>query len=150
MKTFTLTRTLDAPRETVFRAWTEPEHLTWFFNPGRPTDVPTTVDLRPGGHWRQHMVIDDETHYMTGGIYLEIVAPERIVFAFGAVGGWPELDPDDLSDAPVATITLTEIGPSTTEMSATLVVPEARLHPAMEQGWADTIDRLVRQCALVP
>ena len=53
MSSFTVDRVLNAPRETVYRAWTEPEHLTWFFNPGHPTDVPTTVDLRVGGQWRQ-------------------------------------------------------------------------------------------------
>lgn len=147
MKSFTVTRTLNAPRETVFRAWTEPEHLTWFFNPGHPTDVPTTVDLREGGQWRQHMVIDDETDYITGGIYLEVVPPERIVFAWGAVGGWPELDPESLDDAPVATVTLTAVDAATTLMVATLAVPEARLHPAMEQGWTATLERLVAQLA---
>ena len=76
MSSFTVDRVLNAPRETVYRAWTEPEHLTWFFNPGHPTDVPTTVDLRVGGQWRQHMVVDAETDYITGGIYLELVPPK--------------------------------------------------------------------------
>jgi len=147
VKSFTVTRTLNAPRELVFRAWTEPEQLTWFFNPGHPTQTPTTVDLQPGGAWRQHMVIDDETDYMTGGIYLQIVAPERLVFAFGAVGGWPELDPEHPEDGPIATVTLVEIDADTTEMTATLVVPDSHLHPHMEQGWTDTLERLVAQLA---
>lgn len=145
-RTITITRILNAPREFVFRAWTEPENLTWFFNPVQTPTTPTTVELIPGGAWRQHMVIDDETEYMTGGIYLEIVPPERLVFAFGAVDGWPAIDPDSLESGVIATIILDEVDANTTEMTATIVAPESHWHPAMEAGWRQTLDRLVEVC----
>ena len=45
---FTLTWTLDAPRAQVFRAWTDPDHLQWYYNAGQPIpDEPIEVDLRP-------------------------------------------------------------------------------------------------------
>lgn len=46
---FTIVRRLEAPREVVFQAWTDPDHLHWFANPGHPPHHPTTVDLRVGG-----------------------------------------------------------------------------------------------------
>jgi uncharacterized protein YndB with AHSA1/START domain len=65
---FTLTWTLDAPRADVFRAWTDPDHLQWFYNPAQPTSTePIELDLRVGGVWRQRMVISDSTEYVTGG-----------------------------------------------------------------------------------
>ena len=39
------------------------------------------------------MVISESTDYITGGVYREIVADEKLVFSWGASGGWPELDP---------------------------------------------------------
>jgi uncharacterized protein YndB with AHSA1/START domain len=86
--------TLDAPRADVFRAWTDPDHLQWFYNPAQPIpDEPIELDLRVGGVWRQRMVISEQMNYVTGGVYREIVRDEKLVFNWGAAGGWPELDP---------------------------------------------------------
>ena len=84
---FTLTRMLDAPPDVVFQAWTDPAHLDWFFNPDTRPDAGTQVDLRVGGAWRQHMVIDETTQYMTGGVYTEIVPNRKLVFALGRPWG---------------------------------------------------------------
>jgi len=147
---FTLTRLLNAPPDVVFQAWTEPAYLGWFFNPTTIPDAPTTVDLRVGGQWRQHMKIDAERQYITGGIYREIVPNERLVFSFGAIGGWPAIDPDHLDDGPLVTI---DLKPSSqgTEMVLRLQLPdhlsEERtrewLETGMLDGWGQTIDRLV-------
>ena len=146
----TLVRHFDAPPELVFRAWTEPEHLGWFFNPGMTPNGPPTVDLRVGGAWRQHMVVNAETEYMTGGIYREIVPGRKLVFAWGAVDGWPPLDPARLDEAPEATILFEPDGEGT-RMTFRFVVPaefaEALPRPLMEAGWTMTIDRLVADLA---
>ena len=68
--------------------------------------VPIEVDLRVGGTWRQQMVIDADTQYMTGGVYAEIVPHRRLAFYWGAAGGWPSLDPERLWDSPVCTVEL--------------------------------------------
>jgi uncharacterized protein YndB with AHSA1/START domain len=66
---FTLTWTLDAPPADVFRAWTDPDHLGWFYNDNNPVPTePIELDLRVGGVWRQLMVIDQSTAYVTGGV----------------------------------------------------------------------------------
>ena len=61
---FTLDWVLDASPAEVFRAWTDPEHLGWFYNPDNPIPAePIELDLRVGGAWRQLMVIDESTTY---------------------------------------------------------------------------------------
>lgn len=148
---FTLTRVLDAPRDSVFRAWTDPDHLHWFFNPAQPTPTePIKLDLTVGGEWRQRMVIDPATSYITGGIYRQITPPGRLAFYWGAVGGWPEIDRAHLDDAPLATVVLGN-GGELTEMVFTLAFPDswsaerARLWETdgPHDGWSQTLDRLV-------
>ena len=144
---FTLTRLLDAPPEMVWQAWTDPACLDWFFNPGTTPGWPTSVDLRVGGAWRQHMVENVDRQYMTGGIYREIVPHRRLVFAWGASGGWPDTD---RPNGPQVTVELTPVG-SKTRMDVAFRLPDALsdaevqawLDQGVEPGMAMTIDRLV-------
>jgi uncharacterized protein YndB with AHSA1/START domain len=155
---FTLTWTLDAPRANVFRAWTDPDHLQWFYNPAQPTPTePIELDLRVGGVWRQRMVISESTEYVTGGVYREIVPDERLVFAWGATDGWPELDPERLDESPLVTVALSEAG-GRTQMTLCVELP-ASLSPDQVQewfslgirdGWRDTVDRLAAEFAGAP
>ena len=102
-----------------------------------------------GGAWRLHMVESDERDYMTGGIYREIVPPERLRFSWGAVGGWPELDPDDLDAVPTITVELAEAGGGTA-MLVTREFPDRFSDSDVRvwfgwgigEGWNTTIDRL--------
>ena len=144
MTGYTLTWRFDATPDRVYRAWTEPDLLGWFFNPAQPTpDEPVEVDLRVGGHWRQRMVVDPDTEYVTGGIYRELEPGRRIAFAFGAVGGWPEIDADDLDAGPQVVIDLAPDGAGTL-MTLEMSFPEGyQPHPAMRDGWAQTVGRLV-------
>jgi uncharacterized protein YndB with AHSA1/START domain len=145
---FTIVRMLDAPRELVFEAWTDPKHLHWFADVAPDESRPSTVDLRVGGAWRVHLVQPDGPQYVTGGIYSEIVAPEKLVFSWGATGGWPDLDMVD--DAPIATVVLKDID-GATEMTFTLGfakgTSEARVQEwlamGVRPGWANTLERLV-------
>jgi len=148
---FTLKRVLDAPRDLVFQAWTDPECLQWFFNDrmATPSD-PIVVDLRVGGEWRQKMIIRDDLEFFTGGIYREIVPVERLVFTWGAVGGWPPIDRDHPENDLVVTVTLHALGEST-EMVFHLAMPahlsdervREWLAMGIRDGWSETLDRLV-------
>ena len=151
---FTLTWTLDAPAADVFRAWTDPDHLDWYYNPEQPIpDEPIELDLRVGGEWRQRMVIDEDTNYMTGGVYREIVPDERLVFAWGATDGWPQLDPSSLDDSPQVTVTFEQADGRTVltvhvELPATLPadgVPGWWAY--VENGMRETVDRLAAALA---
>lgn len=148
---FTIHRALGARREQVYRAWTDPEHLGWFLNPAFPTQERIEVDPRPGGLWRMRMIVDPTIQYATGGLYLELTPPSRIVFAWGAIDGWPELDPSDPSTVPTVTIDLAEDGQDRTQMSVHVRLPEGISDEeaahwfglGIQAGWADTVDRLV-------
>ena len=147
---FTLKRLLNAPPDLVFQAWTDPQYLDWYFNPGMPVTEPIAVDLRVGGQWRQQMVINAETQYFTGGVYREIVPNKKLVFSMGAVGGWPALDLNKLDDGPIVTLLFNALG-ARTEMVLHLQLPDHLsdekvsewLETGMREGWGMTIDRLV-------
>jgi uncharacterized protein YndB with AHSA1/START domain len=152
---FTLTWMIDASRAEVFRAWTDPEHLQWFYNDSQPVPTePIELELRVGGAWRQQMVIDETTSYVTGGVYREIVPDEKLVFAWGATGGWPELDPERLDNSPLVTIALDEVR-GRTEMKVRVELPAALSEEDVQEwwslrireGWRDTVDRLAAALA---
>ena len=145
---FTLTRILDAPRDLVFESWTDPAQLDWFHSGNGEVTQSPQVDLRVGGEWRQQMIIDEETSYVTGGIYLEITPPERLVYRFGAVGGWPDLTAG-LHDALLVTLEFNAV-PGGAEMVCHLEVPAHVSYAkakewfdlGIEGGWTHTVDRL--------
>jgi uncharacterized protein YndB with AHSA1/START domain len=83
-----LTRVFDAPRELVFKVWTDPEHIARWWGPyGFKTTI-QEMEVRPGGRWRYSMRGPDGNDYPFDGAYLEIVEPERLVFD-GAIHGDP-------------------------------------------------------------
>lgn len=81
-----LTRTLAAPREQVFEAWTRPEHVTCWWDPAGYPLAKCEIDLRAGGAFRfvnQHS--SDSCEF--AGVYREIAPPTHLVFeAMGAIG----------------------------------------------------------------
>ena len=74
-----ITRVVDAPRELVFQAWTEPERLMRWWGPNGFTTPSFTVDLRVGGVLHYRMRSPDGKDYWGIGVYREIVPSERIV-----------------------------------------------------------------------
>src|SRR5437867_1034411 len=78
-ESFTLTRTFDAPRELVFKVWTEAEHLKHWWGPKGMTMLVTRLDLRPGGMFHYSMRTSDGREMWGRFIFREIVPPERIV-----------------------------------------------------------------------
>jgi len=141
----------------VFAAWTEEDELYWYFSPVKPPTEPIEVDLRVGGVWRQQMVIDESTAYVTGGLYREIVPNERLVFSWGAAGGWPELDPEQPDDSPLVTVTM-DRSEGGTELTVNVVIPPTVSAESMPEGWfghirngwQDTVDRLASSLAGAP
>jgi uncharacterized protein YndB with AHSA1/START domain len=73
-------RVIDAPRERVFTAWTDPEHLAQWWGPTGFTNTFEEFDMRPGGIWRFVMHGPDGVDYKNKSVFVEIVRPERIVF----------------------------------------------------------------------
>jgi uncharacterized protein YndB with AHSA1/START domain len=74
------TRLLAWPRDLVFRAWTEPEHLARWWGPKGFTNTFQEFDLRPGGRWQFVMHGPNGADHPNQSVFVEIVKPERIVF----------------------------------------------------------------------
>ena len=74
------TRVFDAPRERVFRAWTDPDHLAKWWGPKGFTNTFQEFDMKPGGVWRFVMHGPDGVDYKNKSVFVEVVKPERIVF----------------------------------------------------------------------
>ena len=128
----TYTRVFDAPRELVFRCMLEPEHLTNFWGPaGVSTPLETIkVDARPGGVFETVMVNDsDGSRYPTRAVYVEIAAPERIV--------WTEPD-----SGVTTTSTFRDIGGTRTELQIRQAnAPREYRSPQARAGFATSLDR---------
>src|SRR4029450_1568560 len=77
-----LTRIIDAPREKVFRAWTEPELLKQWFAPLPWTTPVVETDVRPGGASFIVMRSPDGNEFPNRGVYLEVVENQRLVFTY--------------------------------------------------------------------
>jgi uncharacterized protein YndB with AHSA1/START domain len=77
----TLTRIFDAPRDTVYRMYTDPKIIPQFWG---PADLKTTVDkldLRPGGMWR-YVQRDSQGHEYAFHGFFHLVSPERLIYTF--------------------------------------------------------------------
>jgi uncharacterized protein YndB with AHSA1/START domain len=77
------TRVFDAPREMVYRTWTEPGHLSNWWGPKGFTITTHMIDVRPGGVWQYMMHGPNGDDYDNKITYIEIVSPERIVYSHG-------------------------------------------------------------------
>jgi uncharacterized protein YndB with AHSA1/START domain len=78
-----ITRLFDAPRELVWRMWTDPDHARNWWGPVHHPAVDLTMNARPGGRWR-HCLRSVETgaELWAHGVFREVVPPRRLVFTF--------------------------------------------------------------------
>lgn len=90
-----ISRVFDAPRELVFRAWTEPEHLMQWCGPKGYTMLASKMDLRPGGLFHYGLRSPKNQEMWGIFVYREILAPERIAFisSFADEKGQPIRNP---------------------------------------------------------
>jgi uncharacterized protein YndB with AHSA1/START domain/predicted enzyme related to lactoylglutathione lyase len=120
----TVTRVYDAPRELVWKAWTEPEQLARWWGPsGWSTPASgVTLDVRPGGVFRVASVSDEDGTEMTSeAVFREVVEPERLAVEEAAEGAWHE--------GADTVVTFTDLGDGRTEM-----VLRATIHTTDEMG----------------
>ncbi|MFC5585723.1 SRPBCC family protein [Nitratireductor kimnyeongensis] len=83
-----LARIIDAPREKIFRAWTEPEILRQWFVPKPWTISKVEMDVRPGGSSLVVMKDPDGNEYPNPGVFLEVVENEKIVTTDAFTEAW--------------------------------------------------------------
>ena len=137
-----LTRLIDAPRERVFRAWTEAELLKQWFAPLPYTTPSATLDVRPGGANRIVMRGPDGNELPNAGVYLEVVKNERLVFTDAYTRAW------EPSQKPFMTVILTfEDAGGKTKYTARVLhwtVADREAHEKMgfHEGWGQCTDQL--------
>ena len=151
-RTIVITRVFDAPRDLVFRAWTDPKHVAQWWGPQGFTNPLCEMDLRVGGVFRVHMRGPDGVTYPCKGVYREVREPERIVYAGeaeeGSVGCGAGLPPRAL-----VTVTFAERDGKTTVTIHTRLQSaadrEAAVQTGFNTGWASSLDRLAEHLQTV-
>ncbi len=132
-----ITRNFDAPREIVWKAWTDPEQMKQWSAPHGFTIPVSEGELRPGGKWRACMVAPDGKELWLGGTYREIVAPERLVFthSWDTEGGVP-------GHETTVTVTLVERSGKTEMTFRQTGFESADSRDGHSDGWSQCFDRL--------
>lgn len=135
-----IVRVFDAPRDRVFDCWTKPELVRrWLTGPPGWSFQVCDIDLRVGGKFRYVWRNATGAEMGMGGVYLEIVAPERSV-------NTELFDEDWTGGEAVGTLVLTEAnGQTTSTYTVRYSSPEALenvLKTGMEQGLTASYDRL--------
>ena len=143
-----ITRVFDAPRELVWKAWTDPEHLKRWWGPKDFTSPACKIDLRVGGKYLFCMRSPEGKDFWSAGVYREIVEPERIVWTdsfadekgnpvpashYGMPGDWPE----EL----LVTVTFEE-HQGKTKMTLRHAGFPAEIGEMAEAGWNGSFDKL--------
>ncbi|HZB36367.1 MAG TPA: SRPBCC domain-containing protein [Gaiellaceae bacterium] len=141
----TVSRVFDAPRELVWKAWTDPgQFAAWFGGPPYTTPPSTvSMDVRPGGEWRATMVSDEDGSELPfQGVYREVEEPERLVLTFD--------DPSEPNNpnVEVLTITFTDLGDGRTEVVAHQAghLPEEE-YEKLKEGYSTFFDQLAEHLA---
>ena len=140
-------RLFDAPRELVWKAWSDPAHLTQWWGPKGYTGHSVKVDFRVGGTWLACMRSPEGQDIWATGVYREIVQPERIVatdsFADENGNVVPASHygiPGDFPDEMLITVTLEDRGGKT---FLTLIHEGlGEMAEGAGQGWNESFDKL--------
>ena len=145
-----ITRIFDAPRESVWKAWTDCERLMRWWGPKDFTTPLCKIDLRPGGDFQNCMRSPEGLDYCGKGTYREIVPLERIVctdsFADKEGNVVPATYYGMSADYPLemlVTVTFEEIeGKTKLTLQHTLGPVPASERDLCQQGWSESLDKL--------
>jgi uncharacterized protein YndB with AHSA1/START domain len=134
----TITRSFAAPRGLVFKAWTRPEMLVRWLGPRGFMAREISQDVRPGGAWRACLRPDDGGDDLwQGGVYHEVVEPERLAFTFA----WDGND-GCAGRETLVTITLDEDGPRTLMTFRQKMFETVQRRDGHFEGWSSSFGRL--------
>ncbi|OFX30736.1 MAG: hypothetical protein A2Z07_09495 [Armatimonadetes bacterium RBG_16_67_12] len=136
-----LSRTFAAPREAVFRAWTEPEALrNWWGAADGFTAPIAEVDLRVGGRYRLGMKPPDkDVVHVSTGVFHEVQRPSRLVYTWSWEGG-------DGSET-LVTVEFHDRGAATEVVLTHERFTDAAMRDQHAQGWNGCFDQLTKYLA---
>lgn len=147
IKEFTITRTFDAPRDIVWKAWTDQKIIQKWWGPRGVTNPTCEWDARKGGKINIVMLAGKELGDFAGqkwpmnGFFKEVTAQSRIVFASNALD-----DVKNILLETLVTVDLEAIG-NKTKMSVHFMVTKADARgefalKGAEMGWSQQLDKL--------
>jgi uncharacterized protein YndB with AHSA1/START domain len=148
-----ITRLFDSPRELVFAAWTDPEHLEHWYAPNGCTIHFAKLDLRQGGRFHSCIRSPDGHECWCVGVYREIVVPERIVYTLAIAdeqGNRVEpasvgMDRDWPAET-IVTVTFAEPEPGKTKLTLHQTVSESiAKRTGAHPSWIQMLDRLAQE-----
>lgn len=136
--TLQLKQTFAAPREKVFRAWTDSEELKkWFAPSDEYSTLITEVDLRVGGRYHLGMKPPHkDVIYIVGGTYREVRPPEKLVYTWSWEGA--EIDIGET----LVTVEFRDLGGLTEVVLTHEFFPTEKARQDHEKGWGGCLDRL--------
>ncbi len=145
----TITRVIDAPREVVWKYWTDPDYAKRWWGPKDFTAPHVSIDLRVGGRYLNSMQAPDGKKYWSTGIFEEIVPPEKLVmtgsFADESGNVMPAFYYDMEGDFPLSlqiTVTLEGEGGKTKMTLRHAGFSEGAGKRLAEQGWNESFDKI--------
>jgi uncharacterized protein YndB with AHSA1/START domain len=136
-----ITRTFEAPRALVFKAWSKAEHAVRWFGPKNFTVPHCKMDFRVGGAYRACICAPDGKEYWMRGLYREIVEPERIEFTFS----WEE--DGERGRENLVTVTFAEQGDKTRMTFRQAFFESIEQRDSHHEGWSECLDRLAQYLA---
>jgi uncharacterized protein YndB with AHSA1/START domain len=146
-----LERIVDVPRELVWMAWTQPEHLKKWFTPAPWRTVDCEIDLRPGGMFRTVMRSPEGQDFPDCGCYLEVIPNERLVWTSALLPGYRPAERPGSGDCHelifTAVLSLESQG-NGTKYTATVIHGNEASRAKHEEmgfhhGWGAALDQLV-------
>jgi uncharacterized protein YndB with AHSA1/START domain len=132
-----VTRIIDAPREQVFAAWTEPEQIRQWWGPGEFTCPDAEVELRPGGRYRVAMQPAQGEPFIVAGTYREVEPPIRLVYTWR----WESGPAADGSES-LVTVEFNERGERTELVLTHTEFPATHGPAPYRMGWEGGLDKL--------
>jgi uncharacterized protein YndB with AHSA1/START domain len=144
-----ITRVFDAPRERVWKAWTEPELAMKWWGPKTFTSPVCKIDFRVGGKYLFCMRDPNGKDFWSTGVYKEIIIPEKIVatdsFADEKGNTVPALHygfGEDFPKEMTVVITFEDIGGKTKMTLRHIGMPAGDMSKMAGQGWNESFDKL--------
>ncbi|MGH2621169.1 MAG: SRPBCC family protein [Anaerolineales bacterium] len=145
----TITRIFDAPRELVWKAWTEPERFMRWWGPKGYTSPACKIDLRVGGVYLACMRSPEGQDFWSTGTYREIVEPERIVYTDSFADSEGNIVPAthygmgaDFPLEMMVTVTFEPLGGKTKLTLRHAGLPAGEMSDQTSAGWNESFDKL--------
>ncbi len=138
-------RVFDAPRELVFKCWTEPEHLARWIGPRGFSSTILACELRQGGNYRMRMHDPDGQDHWQQGVFREIVPPERIVRTYC----WTDADGRPTRRETMLTVTFEDLGGRTRLTLHQAIFESVTARDDHQRGWSGSLDQLAEYLATV-